>query len=170
MDLRYGEWPDFQRDSKTRMAQEAAGLQEEDKMANQIGDRYVCSDARCGCEVEIVRPCQKLEPGEERQTERARRLALSSELSTPPSAVNEPRVNAGLQEGAGERGGPYGSPKLEEGGRGPFRSEEDLEGIDSHADEASSVRMLAGGPSCFCGSPMILSRPRSSSAGAGTTR
>lgn len=153
-----------------RMAQARVSLQEEDQMANQIGDRYVCLDTRCGCEVEIVRPCQMLELKEERQTEHARRLALSSELSTPPSAVNEPRIDAGLQEGAGERAGTYGSPKLEEGTRGPFRSEEELEGIDSPAGEASSARMRADAPSCFCGSPMILSKSRSSSAGAGKTR
>jgi len=138
-------------------------------MANQIGDRYVCSDARCGCEVEVLRPCQRLESEGGGQMDRARRLALSSELSTPPSAVNEPRIDAGLQEGAGERGGTYGSPKLEEGTRGPFRSEEELEAIDSPAGESSSARMRAAAPSCFCGSPMILSS-RASSAGAGKTR
>lgn len=26
-------------------------------MSNQVGDRYVCSDPNCGCEVEIERPC-----------------------------------------------------------------------------------------------------------------
>lgn len=137
-------------------------------MANQMGDRYVCSDASCGCEVEIRKPCQLLR--EERHFDSARRAAISSELSTPPSAVNEPRISAGLQEGAGERGGTYGSPKLEEGTRGPFRSEEELEGIDSPAGKSSTARMQAGVLRCLCGSPMVLSSSRSSSAGAGKTR
>lgn len=100
---------------------------------------------------------------EKRQVESGRRAAISSELSTPPSAVNEPRINPGLQEGAGERG-VYGSPKFEEGGRGPFRSEEEVESAELPG------RIDAGDLTCFCGSPMILSESRSTSARAGKTR
>lgn len=140
------------------------------QMPNQIGERYVCSDATCGCEVQILRPPQILE---ERQVESGRRAAISAELSTPPSAVNEPRIEPGLQEGAGARSGTYGSPKLDEESesRGPFRAEEEKLGIeDAPAGRSSTTRIESGVLSCFCGSPMILSSSRSSSAGAGKTR
>lgn len=133
-------------------------------MGNQIGEHYVCSDASCGCEVEILKPCPMV--GEERRVETGRRVAISSELSTPPSAVNEPRINPGLQEGAGERG-VYGSPKFEEGGRGPFRSEEVEETAELPGRASSRTRITAGDLTCFCGSPMILLSSRSTSARAG---
>lgn len=153
------------------MANVRASLQGEDKMSNQIGERYVCSNASCGCEVEILRPARM--PEQRREISSERRAAISAELSTPPSAVSEPRIDAGLEEGAGARSGSYGSPKLDEESvsRGPFRAEEEeFEPADAPAGQSSTTRINSGRLSCFCGSPMTLSSSRSSTAGAGKAR
>lgn len=151
------------------MANARASLQEEDEMSNQIGERYVCSNASCGCEVEILRPARMSE--QRREISSARLAAISAELSTPPSAVSEPRIDAGLEEGAGARSGTYGSPKLDEESesRGPFRAEEE-EFEPADAGQSSTTRISTGRLSCFCGSPMTLSSSRSSTAGAGKAR
>jgi hypothetical protein len=88
---------------------------------------------------------------------------------TPPSQVNEPRVGSSLLEGAGERSGDYGSPKFEEEGRGPFRTEENLDGVVEDAGKSSTSRGGLFTLTCFCGHPMILSGARSTSARAGGT-
>jgi hypothetical protein len=136
-------------------------------MANSIGDRYTCSDTSCGCEIEVQRPSSKLE-GEAKSEVRVRR-PISSDLMVPPSQVNEPRVGSSLLEGAGERGSDYGSPKFDEEGRGPFRTEENLEGVVEDAGKSSTSRGGTFTLTCFCGHPMILSGARSTSARAGGT-
>jgi hypothetical protein len=134
-------------------------------MANLIGDRYTCSNANCGCEIEVLRPSNIVE-GQARTEARIRR-AIDSDLMVPPSQVNEPRESSSLLEGAGERSGSYGSPKFDEEGRGPFRTEEDLDGIVEDAGKTSTRGQGLSTPRCLCGNPMILSGARSTSARAG---
>jgi hypothetical protein len=136
-------------------------------MANSIGDRYTCSDTTCGCEIEVLHPSSKGE-GEARSEVRVRRPIIS-DLMVPPSQVNEPREGSSLLEGAGERSADYGSPKFEEEGRGPFRTEENLDGVVEDAGKSSTSRGGTFTLTCFCGHPMILSGARSTSARAGGT-
>jgi hypothetical protein len=134
-------------------------------MSNQIGERYRCTDPDCGCEVEIKRPCGV---SEIREPERELRpIGSSAELNTPPSAVSIPRQDYGLQEGAGARGSDYGSPKIDEEGRGPFRDDEDSDEISTATEISSTVGIDTGNLICFCGTPMELSSSRSRAAGAG---
>jgi hypothetical protein len=140
-------------------------FREGDQMSNQIGERYRCTDPDCGCEVEIKRPCGVSEIAEPEPG--LRPIGSSPELDVPPSSVSIPRQNYGLQEGAGERGSNYGSPKLEEGTRGPFRSDEDSDEISTATDIDSTVGIDLGSLICFCGTPMELSSSRSRSATAG---
>jgi hypothetical protein len=135
-------------------------------MSNQIGERYRCTDPDCGCEVEIKRPCGVSEIAESEPAPR-RPIGSSPELNTPPSSVSIPRTNYGLQEGAGERSSDYGSPKIEEEGRGPFRSEEGVDETATATEMSSTVGVDLGSLICFCGSPMELSSSRSRSAAAG---
>jgi hypothetical protein len=134
-------------------------------MANSIGDRYTCSNATCGCEIEVLRPSSIGKS--EARTETGRRTAILSDLSVPPSRVNEPRINLGLEEGAGERRGDYGSPKFEE--PGAFRDEEDEVVVEGGATKAgeTSTRRAGLTLTCFCGNPMVLSGGQSTSARAG---
>jgi hypothetical protein len=134
-------------------------------MANSIGDRYTCSDPNCGCEIEVLRPSSTVE-GQARN-EVAIRRAIASDLMVPPSQVNEPRESSSLVEGAGVRSGSYGSPKFDEEGRGPFRTEEDLDGVVEDAGKTSTRRPGPVTLTCLCGNPMKLSGARSTSARAG---
>jgi hypothetical protein len=135
-------------------------------MANRIGEIYRCSDPDCGCEVEILRPCglEDSDPSETR-----RRSGGSSELSTPPSAVTTPRVGPGLEEGAGERTGSYGSPRFEQEIRGPFRADDGLGGTTTAIETGTPLVAALGSLICFCGNPMSLATVRSRSARAGAS-
>ena len=132
-------------------------------MSNLIGERYQCSDPDCGCEIEILRPCRMLDEALDSQSGSRTRLS-SSELSTPPSEVAIPRERPGLEEGAGERPGAYGSPKFEAQSRGPFREEEGLRSESGDGKASSSAINAYGVLTCFCGNPMKLSSSRLSSA------
>lgn len=131
---------------------------------NQIGEIYRCSDPDCGCEVEILRGCGAVESSSK---ETQRRPAISSDLSTPPSAVATPRVGAGMQEGAGERTGSYGSPHFDLETRGPFRTDEGLEGNSTAIETGTPIAAALGSLICFCGNPMTLATARTMSARAG---
>lgn len=135
-------------------------------MANQIGERYICSDPSCGCEVEIVLPCTpRAASGRENAGKDA---PLSSRLSpdvfTPPSKTM-PRERPSLQEGAGERSADYGSP--EEELPGAFRDEEETAPGAAAASVKSNPSGKAGSLICFCGSLMVLTDARSSAARVG---
>lgn len=138
-------------------------------MTNLMGDRYTCSNANCGCEIEVLRPSSLGESGT--RTETVVRTPMASDLFVPPSRVNEPRESASLIEGAGERSGSYGSPKLEREGAFRTEGEEELEGvIEDTGKPAASRRGELFTLTCFCGNPMILSGARSTSARAGGAR
>jgi len=134
-------------------------------MSNQIGERYRCTDPDCGCEVEITRPCGVSDVS--RPEPERRPIGSSPELSTPPSSVSVPRQDSILQEGAGERRSNYGSPKIDEEGRGPFRYDEDSDEPSTVTEASSTVGIDPGGLICFCGSPMELASFRSRAAAAG---
>ena len=139
-------------------------------MASQIGERYICSDPNCGCEVEIVLPCRpQEEPGRENRGRPAQLTnRLSPDVFTPPSKAM-PRVGRSLQEGAGERSGEYGSPKIGDALPGAFRDEEETEeAAPGAATESGKVeRPKKSELICFCGSLMVLSDVRSSAARVG---
>jgi hypothetical protein len=134
-------------------------------MSNHIGERYRCADPDCGCEVEIKRPCGLSEIGEPEPASRP--IGSSPELSPRPSTVSVPRQNHGLLEGAGERGRDYGSPKFEEGTRGPFRTDEGSGDTSTATEISTTIGIELGSLICFCGTPMELASSRARSAGAG---
>jgi hypothetical protein len=136
-------------------------------MSQQIGERYRCSDPDCGCEVEIKRPSTMSAIVEE-PPRTQRPIGSSPELSARPSTVSVPREDFSLQEGAGQRGSSYGSPKVEEGTRGPFRTDEGAEDTATATETVSTTAIDMGNLICFCGSPMELASGRSMSARAGT--
>lgn len=142
-----------------------------DEMANQIGERYICSDPNCGCEVEIVLPSR---PGAESGRGNVGKAApltarLSPDVFTPPSKTM-PRERPSLQEGAGERSSEYGSPKVEDELPGAFRDEEETEetapGPATESARAARSQKM-GSLVCFCGSLMVLTDARSSAARVG---
>lgn len=140
-------------------------------MANEIGERYICSDPNCGCEVELVLPCHlHAESGRENVARVARSTArLSPDVFTPPSKTM-PRERPSLQEGAGERSAEYGSPKIEDELPGAFRDEGETEepapGAATGSDKSGRSKQM-GNLVCFCGSLMVLTDARSSAARMG---
>ena len=133
-------------------------------MTNQIGERYICSDPNCGCEVEIILPCGARGESGRRAAENTRRT--SPELFTPPSKTL-PREEPGIEMGAGERRRPYGSPTRDEELPGAFRDEEETIGETIAGRSPATTRTERSGLTCFCGSLMVLTDARSASARAG---
>jgi hypothetical protein len=98
-------------------------------VGNQRGDRYVCSNATCGCEMEVRRPSDAaLSAGA--NTSGPREVGVRDELSKSDSIMDMTCVRAEDASLPPPRSG----PGVENETR--FRGTEDA-------------------PRCFCGSPMV---------------
>ena len=147
-------------------------------MSNQVGDRYVCSDSNCGCEIEITSPCTK--EGSARRTDDNLREGLQARGSIGAGSTREGSMSAG-STGAGTRSAGRAQSVSPEAGQrigAEGTGATDLPGTSTSRetgyatpDEASTVHLdsreasASSNPegtesvifvmTCFCGSPML---------------
>jgi len=123
-------------------------------MSNQVNDRYVCSDAKCGCELEVKRPCSMVPSGTATlaTSQNAAEPQDIGEVQADRSFGGEPISTPGDfgSQGAGAEGlfGTSGGSNEPVSNQGRYGSS--IEKSFAHTEH----RFVAKSPTCFCGKPM----------------
>jgi hypothetical protein len=117
-------------------------------MSNQVGDRYTCSDPKCGCEVEIQRPCSTFS-GDTGET-----MDEAAGTTVRPSGYEYRSEQISTSDDYGGSQGATGEGTFGAAGTGDSGSLASGRYDTASTRVRESSRPAARALTCFCGSKM----------------